>query len=436
MTPVASTPRTLSCVLAMLACLACVQVGCDPSSLDYLENGHRQDSDVSDIPEADASAPNAQSADAAIFDALRLDALAAGGSGGTGWDGSQGGVTTRDAFVADKATGSGGEKASDGGAGGSGGSIPSTTDAEADVPAVADAPAVTDAPAVPDLSQVADAKAASDTISDTHPTDGRDGASVADSADGTGGGNGPDVADGSDRAGDASDASQVGYWSFNETVAGSYADPWGGNAATGTGVAVNPNGAWGNAVRLGTAAVLPATAYLSLPTNADVITTSYTVALWVYPNDFANATTDQALVTWDGGGIDCDASHKGFRLRISAGGHFTADPNCGAFVAQKVTPSDVQGKWSFVAVTITGASWTLYLYNKGACTTPISSFPKTANISGFTGFASSGTWRFGASGTDHQLGFNGSIDEVHFWNRNLSQTEIISLCTCNLTSCP
>lgn len=432
MTSMASAPRTLSYILAMLAGLACVQVGCDPSSLDYLENGHRQDGDVNDIP--DASATNAQSADAAIFDALGLDALAAGGSGGTSGDGSLGGMTTRDAFVADKATGSGGEKASDGGAGGSGGNIPSTTDAEADVPAVADAAAVADAPAIPDLPQVADAPVASDTIPETNPTDGRDDANVADSADG--GGNGPDVADGSLRAGDASDPSQVGYWSFNETVAGSYADPWDGNAATGTGVAVNHNGAWGNAVRLGTAAVSPAIDYLSLPTNADVITTSYTVALWVYSNDFANATTDQALVTWDGGAIDCDANHKGFRLRISAGGHFTADTNCGAFVAQKVTPSDVQGKWSFVAVTITGASWTLYLYNQGACTTPISSFPKTANISGFTGFASSGTWHFGASGTDHQLGFNGSIDEVHFWNRNLSQAEIVSLCTCNLTSCP
>jgi len=418
----------------MLAGFVCVQVGCDPSSLDYLANGHRQDSDVSDISEA--GVPNAQNADAAIFDALGLDALAAGGFGGTSGDGPQGGVTTRDAFVADKATDSGGEKASDGGAGGSGGSIPSTTDAEADVPAVVDAPAVTDAPAVPDLPQVADAPTVSDTIPETHTTGGTDGASVADSADGTGGGNGPDVADGSDRAGDASDPSQVGYWSFNETVAGSYADAWGGNAATGTGVAVNPNGALGKAVRLGTAAVSPATDYLSLLTNADVITTSYTVTLWVYPNDFANATTDQALVTWDGGGIDCDASHKGFRLRISAGGHFTADGNCGGFVAQKVTPSDVQGKWSFVAVTITGASWTLYLYNQGACTTPISNFPKTANISGFTGFASSGTWRFGASGTDHQLGFNGSIDEVRFWNRDLSQTEIVGLCTCNLTSCP
>jgi len=423
-TSVASTPR-LSCVLALLAGLACVQVGCDPSSLDYLANGHRQDGDVRDIANTDASAPDARIADAAIFDALRLDALAAGGSGGT-----------RDAFVADGATGSGGAAASDGGAGGSGGSIPSATDTEVDVPAVADALAAIDAPAIPDLPQVADAPTVSDTIAETYLAGGTDGASVADSADGAGGGNGPDGADASNRSGDASDQSQVGYWSFNETVAGSYADPWGGNAATGTGVSVNPNGALGKAVRLGTAAVSPATNYLSLPTNADVITTSYTVALWVYPSDFANATTDQALVTWDGGGIDCDASHKGFRLRISAGGHFTADTNCGAFVAQKVTPSDVQGKWSFVAVTITGASWTLYLYNQGACTTPISSFPKTANISGFAGFASSGTWRFGASGTDHQLGFNGSMDEVHFWNRDLSQTEIVSLCTCNLTSCP
>jgi hypothetical protein len=405
--------------------LACVQVGCDPSSLDYLANGHRQDGDVRDIANTDASAPDARIADAAIFDALRLDALAAGGSGGT-----------RDAFVADGATGSGGAAASDGGAGGSGGSIPSATDTEVDVPAVADALAVIDAPAIPDLPQVADAPTVSDTIAETYLAGGTDGASVADSADGAGGGNGPDGADASNRSGDASDQSQVGYWSFNETVAGSYADPWGGNAATGTGVAVNPNGVLGNAVRLGTAAVSPATDYLSLPTNADVITTSYTVALWVYPNDFANATTDQALVTWDGGAIDCDAIQKGFRLRISAGGHFAADTNCGGFIAQKVTPSDVQGKWSFVAVTITGASWTLYLYNQGACTTPISNFPKTANISGFAGFASGGTWRFGASGTDHQLGFNGSMDEVHFWNRDLSQTEIVSLCTCNLTSCP
>jgi hypothetical protein len=236
--------------------------------------------------------------------------------------------------------------------------------------------------------------------------------------------------------GGVSDPSQVGYWDFDEAVASTYTDSWGNHSATGTGVAVNTNGAWGNALRLGTAVVSPATQYVSLPTNADIMTASYSVAIWFYPNDFGSTTAMQALVTWDGGGTDA-SNCKGFRLTIVPPAHLTVDPNCTTanYVAVTVPVGAVQGKWNLVVVTITGRTWTMYLYNQGACSSPAANFPKSSNVS-FAGFATSGTWRLGASGTDNKYGFNGSLDELHLWNRPLSQTEIQNLCTCNQTSCP
>jgi hypothetical protein len=377
---------------------------------------------VRDSSNTDAIIPSTPSPDDASFDAFKLDTLSDSGAGGTDGNSADGSMTTLDALGAGGVAGNGGERSPDGASSGSGGSVFSRTDAEADVPAVADTKTVADVPA------------AADTTPEAHAIGGTDGRTDVVGTDGTGGSGGTDGSDGAAEAGDASDPSQVGYWSFDETVAGHYADQWGSNDATGTGVTVNPNGVWGNAARLGTAAVSPATSYVSLPTNADIITTSYTLSLWIFPNDFGNMTNEQALVTWDGGGTDCNTSQNGFRLHITTS-HLFLDPNCGGYNAQLVTPSDVQGKWNFVAVTISGSSWTMYLYNQGACTTPIANFPKTSTIAGFTGFASGGTWRFGASGTDHQLGFDGSIDEVHFWNRTLSQTELENFCTCNLTTC-
>jgi Concanavalin A-like lectin/glucanases superfamily len=329
-----------------------------------------------------------------------------------------------------------------------------TPDAETEVPAVPDATVVLDLPQIPDVVPDPDA-APMDTSTggaagqtDVGGADGTGGVGDAGGAGGTGGAGNTGGSGGMGGAGGfggtgglgatggVSDPSQVGYWKFDEAVAGPYADSWGNNAATGTGVAVNPNGAWGNAVRMGTAVVSPATQFVSLPTNADIMTAPYSVSVWFYPNDFGNTTAMQALVTWDGGGSDA-SNCKGFRLTIVPPAHLTADPNCttASYVAVTVPVGAVQGKWNLVAVTITGRTWTMYLYNQGACNSPAANFPKSSNVS-FAGFASSGTWRLGASGTDNKYGFNGSLDEFHLWNRTLSQTEIQNLCACNQTSCP
>jgi hypothetical protein len=250
------------------------------------------------------------------------------------------------------------------------------------------------------------------------------------------GGTGTGGLGGSVGTGGASDPSMVGYWSFDEPVAGSYADAWGSNNATGVGTTVIPSGAWGNAVGLGTALTNPATKYVSLPTNVDAITSTYTVSVWFNPRDFGNANSSQALVTWDGGGTD-GSSCKGFRLVVIPPLHLTADANCGSagYAAATAPLNSVQGRWSLVVVTIAGRTWTLHLYNQGACNNEVPNFPKASNLS-FPGFAPGGTWRMGASGTDTQDGFNGSLDELHLWSRTLSLTEIRNLCTCNQTSCP
>jgi hypothetical protein len=73
MSPSPNAPRNLWPVFAVLASLVCAGGACSLRSLDYLKNGHRQDGAARDSTGADAIAPSRP--DAAIIDAIRLDAL-------------------------------------------------------------------------------------------------------------------------------------------------------------------------------------------------------------------------------------------------------------------------------------------------------------------------------------------------------------------------
>ena len=106
MTSAATVPRALSRVFAVLVGLACVQGACGLTSLDYLKNGHKQDGAVRDGAETDAAIRRTSSPDATIFDAIKLETLA--GGGGTGGEGSDGGMTALDASGAGGTTGLGG----------------------------------------------------------------------------------------------------------------------------------------------------------------------------------------------------------------------------------------------------------------------------------------------------------------------------------------
>jgi sulfatase modifying factor 1 len=73
--------RHLSPIVISLSCLACLQVACNLSSLDYLKNGGQQDAVILDVTIMDI----------ALLDASMLDVVATGGTGGS-IDGSAGGA--------------------------------------------------------------------------------------------------------------------------------------------------------------------------------------------------------------------------------------------------------------------------------------------------------------------------------------------------------
>jgi hypothetical protein len=103
-----AAPQTLSRVIAALAGLACVQGACSLSSLDYLQNGPRQDGAVSDGSDRIDTTPSTPSPDTAIRDAFKLDWLAGSGGDETSAGGSGGRTTTPDASGAGGTTGLGG----------------------------------------------------------------------------------------------------------------------------------------------------------------------------------------------------------------------------------------------------------------------------------------------------------------------------------------
>jgi hypothetical protein len=81
MTTASTAPRSFSPIFGVLAGLVCFQGACSLRSLDYLENGHRQDGAARDSAGKDAAVPS--SPDAATFEAVRPDALASDGVGRT-----------------------------------------------------------------------------------------------------------------------------------------------------------------------------------------------------------------------------------------------------------------------------------------------------------------------------------------------------------------
>jgi hypothetical protein len=76
-------------MLAVLAGLVCVQGACSLRSLDYLKDGHKQDSAARDSAYTDAVNPETSKPDAAIFDAVQRDTWT--GSGGDGQGGESDG---------------------------------------------------------------------------------------------------------------------------------------------------------------------------------------------------------------------------------------------------------------------------------------------------------------------------------------------------------
>jgi hypothetical protein len=123
-----SNARIRSTALAVVLGLLCMPWACSLRSLDYLTNGHKQDGAAMDGAERDVAAPRPPSPDTSLVEVVRLDALAADGTGEPGGDGtgeamsdsSTGGGEADSAQVGD-ATGDASDDIALGGAGEAGG---------------------------------------------------------------------------------------------------------------------------------------------------------------------------------------------------------------------------------------------------------------------------------------------------------------------------
>ena len=141
-------------------------------------------------------------------------------------------------------------------------------------------------------------------------------------------------------------------------------------------------------------------------------TTNVTLEAWV---NWAGLTGDDQIVFYNG---SSGASGYGFYLSLT-GGTFTG--LLGGVTASVSGVSPTVGTWTHLAMVGSGTSWDLY--KDGVLIHSFSGTPNTPT----TGFGIGASFQIPS---DH---FNGTIDEVRFWNVARSAAEILTKMNCELT---
>ena len=146
-----------------------------------------------------------------------------------------------------------------------------------------------------------------------------------------------------------------------------------------------------------------AQAYVSVPYN---VSGSYTKEAWINPSSlagFPNILSGSSTALYINGGV------------LAAGHGFPYTD------VQDVTPI-ATGTWTHVAVTYDAATQKMVLYKNGvavATNTAVSTATDVVSYIGYLGVANTF--------------FTGDIDEVRYWNKALTGTEIAASMSCALT---
>lgn len=198
----------------------------------------------------------------------------------------------------------------------------------------------------------------------------------------------------------------AGYWSFDEATGTKAMDYSGKNNNGSITGATWTNGKLGKALNFDGA------------TNRVIVIdtfdpTAYTYSMWVKPEAIV---AQNIFVRSDAGGPGSSYSHQ---LRMDSSGHFEhytwdGGPNTvtGTTVAQP-------NNWYFVTVVATGGGGFGRLYVNGVEEGTADAIPGTL-------WSDGDRYWIGQSSSGHAF-FDGTIDDIHFYNRALSATEVMNL---------
>jgi hypothetical protein len=182
-----------------------------------------------------------------------------------------------------------------------------------------------------------------------------------------------------------------------------------GNTATLQAAASWTTGRFGSAVSLTGAS----TSWVDIPRPVIDTSKSYSVALWVKLNSLSG---NQTFASMDGTNI------SPFYLQLTTG-NFSfvqrSSDSTGASITQVLGPPVVTGEWYHVVGVYNTATSTIQLYVNGIS-------QGTATYS--SGWAASGHTTIGRAKFTSQVDFvNGAIDDVHFYDRAITASEVVTL---------
>ena len=202
----------------------------------------------------------------------------------------------------------------------------------------------------------------------------------------------------------------IHYWTLDET-SGTRVDCVGGLDLSPVNSASYAAGKIGNAAAL----ELDTSDYLSSST-VEQMSCDWTIAGWFYPESLGAVGTYRTFLrnggTWGGGGgVDMKIAYNNqFACCLAKGDDSTS--------ACTHAPGIVVGAWNFVAFRNDNAAMTIYARRDLTDALP--------HLYGFTMLTTTQAVRFGIGQAGGQM-FDGLIDEVGWWSRQLSDAELVTL---------
>jgi|GEM_PF-1514250 len=203
----------------------------------------------------------------------------------------------------------------------------------------------------------------------------------------------------------------VGLWHFDDATGTTLIDS-SGNQLNGTAVGSPTLGQSG---KIGTSVAFDGSARYEVPHNSLIdMQDQMTISAWIY----RNATGVQHSIFEK---YDWTSGKGGYGIRITDANLFHASaPNGTNSNGCDGTTSILAHQWYHVAATYNFTTHLMKCYVNG-------NLEGTKDMTGFTVMPSTLPLKIGARGNDNGSPFNGKIDEVGFWNRELSADEIKAL---------
>jgi len=203
----------------------------------------------------------------------------------------------------------------------------------------------------------------------------------------------------------------VGLWHMNDASGTTLIDS-SGNQLNGTAIGSPTLGQSG---KIGTAVAFDGSTHYEVPSNSSIdMQDQMTISAWIYRNVAGVQHSIFEKYDWTSG-----KGAYGLRITNTDLFHAAAINGTSSASCESTTPI-LAHQWYHVAATVNLTNHTIKCYVNG-------NLESTTDTTGVSALSSTLPLKIGARGNDNGSPFNGKMDEIGFWNRELSSDEIQAL---------